>query len=124
MIDISGLSGVGSGSYQPDDVTFLLREMNIDPTETAEKERLIQSGEKHYSEMVSMERAPSPAHLAAVGSSAPSTLPSLPSHATARCCSDVCLRLSIRARPTQWAPDRRRSPTLYNKRARRRGTGP
>ncbi|MAQ49832.1 MAG: hypothetical protein CMK97_02650 [Pseudomonas sp.] len=63
MIDISGLSGVGSGSYQPDDVTFLLREMNIDPTETAEKERLIQSGEKHYSEMVSMERAPSPAHI-------------------------------------------------------------
>ncbi|MBI2808441.1 MAG: cysteine protease StiP family protein [Planctomycetes bacterium] len=52
-----------SGSYAPDDVTFLLKRVHLAPTELAEKERLIQSGERHYSEMIGMERAPTPAYL-------------------------------------------------------------
>ena len=38
-----------SGSYQARQVTFLLNRIQIQPTDTLEKERLIQSGEKHYS---------------------------------------------------------------------------
>lgn len=61
---IPGLSTVGSGSYHPDDVQFLLRPMQIAPTDVQEKERLIQSGQRHYSEMISQESAPSEAHKA------------------------------------------------------------
>jgi hypothetical protein len=53
-----------SGSYAPGDVTFLLRPVPIDPTPTAEKERLIQSGSRHYSELLAVERVPGPAYLA------------------------------------------------------------
>lgn len=53
-----------SGSYAPEDVTFLLRPVHIDPTPTAEKERLIQSGARHYSELLAVERVPGPAYLA------------------------------------------------------------
>src|SRR5688572_14290063 len=52
-----------SGSYHPDDVTFLLKPVRLEPTEVAEKERLIQSGLRHYSEMISRERLPSSAYL-------------------------------------------------------------
>ena len=52
-----------SGSYDPADVTFLLRRVTLEPTDVAEKERLIQSGRRHYSEMISPERLPSPAYL-------------------------------------------------------------
>ncbi len=52
-----------SGSYHPDDVTFLLKRVHVEPTEIAEKERLIQSGRRHYSEMIGREAAPSPAYL-------------------------------------------------------------
>ena len=38
-----GLTTVGSGSYAPDDVHFLLRAMDIDVTDVEEKERLIQT---------------------------------------------------------------------------------
>jgi len=62
MVNISSHSTVGSGSYNPEDVIFLLNEIDIAPTDVAEKERLIQSGEKHYSEMISTESAPSPEH--------------------------------------------------------------
>lgn len=55
---------MGSGSYHPEDVQFLLRPMQITPTDVQEKERLIQSGQRHYSEMISMEHAPSEAHKA------------------------------------------------------------
>lgn len=48
-----------SGSYEPDDVEFLLKPINIEVTSVAEKERLLQSGEAHYSEMISEERRPS-----------------------------------------------------------------
>lgn len=47
-----------SGSYAPDDVVFLLNPKAITPIDLAEKERLIQSGERHYSEMLSPEAVP------------------------------------------------------------------
>ena len=52
-----------SGSYQAEDVTFLLQKMDIAPTSVEEKEQLIQSGKKHYSQMISKEKAPSAQHL-------------------------------------------------------------
>jgi hypothetical protein len=55
---------VGSGSYDPADVHFLLRPLQIESTDVEEKERLIQSGQRHYSEMISVEEAPSDAHKA------------------------------------------------------------
>lgn len=51
------------GSYRSEDITFLLRQDHIQPIEIADKERLIQSGQAHYSEMISLEAAPSPEHL-------------------------------------------------------------
>ena len=54
-----------SGSYAQDDVQFLLTPMALEPIrDLAEKERLIQSGQRHYSEMLSPESLPSPAYLA------------------------------------------------------------
>ncbi|MFK3775149.1 cysteine protease StiP domain-containing protein [Pseudomonas sp. NPDC089406] len=55
---------VGSGSYLPEDVQFLLRPVSIGLTDVLEKERLIQTRQKHYSEMISQEDAPSEAHMA------------------------------------------------------------
>jgi len=52
-----------SGSYLPEDVTFLLKRIELPFTTIAEKERLIQSGARHYSEMISRESPPSPAYL-------------------------------------------------------------
>ncbi|NHB58536.1 cysteine protease StiP family protein [Acinetobacter sp. 194] len=46
------------GSYRPEDVTFLMRVGNIKPTSLEEKEYLIQSGKKHYSQMISVEHPP------------------------------------------------------------------
>lgn len=51
------------GSYRPEDITFILKIADIQPTPVEEKERLIQSGQKHYSQMISMEKAPSDQHL-------------------------------------------------------------
>jgi len=51
-----------SGAYAPGDVQFLLSLVEVDYTPVAEKERLIQRGEKHYSDMLSEEPAPSAAH--------------------------------------------------------------
>lgn len=48
-----------SGSYHPDDCLFLLTELEGQFTTIEEKERLIQSGQKHYSEMISFEEIPS-----------------------------------------------------------------
>lgn len=53
-----------SGSYDPVDVTLLLRPIEIDATPVAEKEALIQSGARHYAQMVSHEGEPDPAYLA------------------------------------------------------------
>lgn len=59
---------VFSGSYDPADVTFLLTP--IDPAaasrlyvEPVAKERLIQQGLRHYSEMITPERAPTPDYM-------------------------------------------------------------
>lgn len=54
---------VGSGSYAPEDVSFMLRQVSIDTTDVQEKERLIQSGKRHYSEMISEEHAPTETHM-------------------------------------------------------------
>ncbi|MFJ4142085.1 cysteine protease StiP family protein [Pseudomonas sp. NPDC089734] len=59
-----GFETVGSGSYLPDDVQFLLRSIEMDTTDVEEKERLIQTRQKHYSEMISLESAPGEAHQA------------------------------------------------------------
>jgi hypothetical protein len=54
-----------SGSYADDDVQFLLKQLDLQPmTDIDEKERLIQSGARHYSEMLSVERQPGPEYLA------------------------------------------------------------
>lgn len=55
---------LGSGSYHPDDVNFLVAPLEIALVDVATKEQLIQSGRKHYSEMLSEEKAPSDGHLA------------------------------------------------------------
>ncbi len=53
-----------SGSYAPDDVTFLLEPIEMTPLGLEEKERLIQAG-RHYSELIGREERPSAAYLAA-----------------------------------------------------------
>ncbi|WP_108482239.1 cysteine protease StiP domain-containing protein [Oceaniglobus ichthyenteri] len=60
---MAGLPQVITGSYNPDDVTFLLKPVQITPTDIALKERLIQSGTAHYSEMISQERRPDARYL-------------------------------------------------------------
>jgi hypothetical protein len=53
------------GSYRPTDVEFLLKPIKIDFIENLkQKEALIQSGERHYSEMLSPERVPSKQYIA------------------------------------------------------------
>ena len=52
------------GSYRPGDVSFLLKPISMDlTTDLAHKERLIQSGKRHYSEMLSPEALPSAPYL-------------------------------------------------------------
>ena len=59
------LSDSFSGSYRPADVTFLLKRLPLAGfIDVAEKEALIQSGRRHYSEMLSPERLPSARYLA------------------------------------------------------------
>ncbi len=52
-----------TGSYGIDDVQFLLEPIGIDDTPIHLKESLIQSGQKHYSEMLSHEALPTEAYL-------------------------------------------------------------
>lgn len=53
-----------SGSYRADDVSFLLKPLPLqDFVGVAEKEYLIQSGQRHYSEMLSPETLPSARYL-------------------------------------------------------------
>lgn len=52
-----------TGSYQPGDVEFLLKPVVIEMTPVEQKEELIQSGKKHYSDMLSQEPAPTQWHL-------------------------------------------------------------
>ncbi|PIE82823.1 MAG: hypothetical protein CSA09_04535 [Candidatus Contendobacter odensis] len=53
-----------SGSYRLQDVVFLLKPVQIDRVDVATKERLIQSGQRHYSEMLTPERIPDADYLA------------------------------------------------------------
>ncbi len=53
-----------SGSYAQGDVTFLLRPIAFAPTPVDVKERLIQSGKRHYSEMLSPESLPDARYMA------------------------------------------------------------
>lgn len=53
-----------SGSYRSEDVSFLLKPLALcDFVDVPEKERLIQSGQRHYSEMLSPESLPSARYL-------------------------------------------------------------
>ncbi len=52
-----------SGSYAAEDVTFLLKQVELAPTDVEQKERLIQSGQRHYSEMIAAEHPPSAEYL-------------------------------------------------------------
>ncbi|WP_456310852.1 cysteine protease StiP family protein [Serratia proteamaculans] len=52
-----------SGSYLPGDVDFLLTPVEIDMTPVEQKEQLIQSGARHYSDMLSQEPEPTNWHL-------------------------------------------------------------
>jgi hypothetical protein len=54
---------VFTGSYREGDVEFLLTPVTIELTSVEEKEALIQSGKKHYSDMLSQEPAPTAYHL-------------------------------------------------------------
>ena len=52
-----------SGSYAPLEVEFLMRRMHLETTSLEERERMIQSGHRHYSEMIGPEDAPTRARL-------------------------------------------------------------
>lgn len=52
-----------TGSYHLGDVDILLQQTKIEHTNVEEKEALIQSGQKHYSQMISLESKPSDAHM-------------------------------------------------------------
>ncbi|QQS03460.1 MAG: cysteine protease StiP family protein [Fibrobacterota bacterium] len=51
------------GSYRPEDCVFLLKPISLESVSVEEKERLIQSGKRHYSQMITAEKAPSEAYL-------------------------------------------------------------
>lgn len=53
-----------SGSYAEEDVRFLLKPVTLRPTPVAEKEAMIQSGRRHYSEMIPPEDLPEEPYLA------------------------------------------------------------
>lgn len=53
-----------SGSYDPSDVQILLKPAAITPISIEQKETLIQSGRRHYSEMLSAEKLPDARYLA------------------------------------------------------------
>ncbi|WP_413521297.1 cysteine protease StiP domain-containing protein [Psychrobacter glacincola] len=62
---IANLSQYGSGSYLASDVTVLLDIVDKDAVAdvpVAQKEALIQSGQRHYSDMLTLEDAPSAIH--------------------------------------------------------------
>ncbi|MDR2456706.1 MAG: hypothetical protein LBE49_08965 [Deltaproteobacteria bacterium] len=65
------------GSYLPSDVTFLLDVIEMEPLPLEERERRIQSGEAHYSEMIGPEEPPSDEYLSIFRQSLPRNLPRL-----------------------------------------------
>lgn len=52
-----------SGSYHAEDVTFLVKLIEAEELTAQEKEKALQSGEKHYSEMIAKEYCPTPDYL-------------------------------------------------------------
>jgi hypothetical protein len=58
-----GLEHGFSGSYDPADVTFLLKPVQMNFVDVAAKEAAIQSGQRHYSEMLAPEKAPTPEYM-------------------------------------------------------------
>ena len=59
------MENYGSGSYLASDVTVLLDMVNKDAVadvQVSQKEALIQSGQRHYSDMLTLENAPSAMH--------------------------------------------------------------
>lgn len=66
-----------SGSYEPADVEFLLKPISMPATGLQEKERLIQSGARHYSEMIGQERLPSARYLSVFHDALERNLPRL-----------------------------------------------
>ncbi len=60
---MSHMTHTFSGSYAADDVAFLLTPIEMPPTDVATKERLIQSGRAHYSELLAPEHAPDASYL-------------------------------------------------------------
>ena len=58
-----GLESGFSGSYDPADVTFLLKPVVLSCIDVDAKEAAIQSGQKHYSEMLAPEKPPTPAYM-------------------------------------------------------------
>ena len=63
MTQMTSIRIGSSGSYDPADVTFLLKQVEMTPTARDAKETAIQSGAKHYSEMISDEARPDEAYL-------------------------------------------------------------
>ena len=64
-IKTADLSQYGSGSYLASDVTVLLNIVDKDAVAdvpVSQKEALIQSGQRHYSDMLTLEDAPSAMH--------------------------------------------------------------
>ena len=47
------------GSYEPDDIAFLLKPISMNYTDVWERERIMQVEGKHYSEMIPKEYLPS-----------------------------------------------------------------
>lgn len=67
-----------AGSYRATDVSFLLKRIDMQPMrDLDEKERLIQSGQRHYSELVSIEPVPSPAYLGLFQQAIDANLPTM-----------------------------------------------
>ncbi|MGJ3262109.1 MAG: cysteine protease StiP domain-containing protein [Salinarimonas sp.] len=58
------MEGGFPGSFATGDIAFLLTPLALAETPTEEKERAIQSGTRHYSEMIGCEEAPSPEYRA------------------------------------------------------------
>lgn len=55
---VANQENILSGSYRSEDCHFLLKPISVSMRTVENKEGLIQSGEKHYSEMISMENHP------------------------------------------------------------------
>lgn len=65
LSDARPLADAGfSGSYDPRDVTFLLKPVTMAATDVAAKEAAIQSGRRHYSEMIAPEAIPDAGYMA------------------------------------------------------------